>query len=436
MKTNSTNEVVEAENRYKKQNVSKNTKSRINILLKAIATLVFIFGACNKELTENGDTEKKGTVTLALPDWDCGVVGIHAGNPKNADKNGYIWAGEVKVSYDAVGNMTVVFTMYDGWVMTQAHLYVGELKLDGKGEPIPPPTTFPRKYKDQSTNLIKNDGGHFDNLNNVTSKTITIEKTDLGDANCFVIAAHASVGTMKNGKVTGVTTGFGWGNPYSENPWAMCFKSCVYECGGTTCTKKYDELIQVWEKFQKARCWDVDPAYELTYEEILAFCLDDADLLDMITQIMNDSDCPCDCPEGFECDDKGNCVYITSDYCPDGYMWNGEECVFCEDGKCPCEEGFMWNDDGTECVPVQCEGLDCCEKLINEVNEIHRVLWIKWIGINPCEEVIVEGFKAFMEDQIKTLADCDDYAEYFSKLIDYNENFASYVRSIEPCATE
>lgn len=124
-----------------------------------------------------------------------------------------IEAGTVTVSNDE-DFIYVTYTTANGWVLSQTHLFVGNIALlpvNNAGNPIP--GRFPNKSPH----------------NNVTSYTYQVPISSIPLQTCGTIAAH-SVVKKYNASNQLIDTQTGWGNGARINPtggnWAMKFDYC------------------------------------------------------------------------------------------------------------------------------------------------------------------------------------------------------------------
>lgn len=123
-------------------------------------------------------------------------------------------AGTINVSNDA-NYIYVTYNSSNGYVLTQAHLYVGACALipvNGQGNPIP---------------------GHFPysaTIPNLTTYTFQVPFSVIGTGNCGCVAAHCVlVKYDTNGNIIDTQTGWGNGsriNPHGGN-WGMSFNYCT-----------------------------------------------------------------------------------------------------------------------------------------------------------------------------------------------------------------
>jgi hypothetical protein len=124
-------------------------------------------------------------------------------------------AGSVTV----VNDDTYIYVTYntaEGWVLTQTHLYVGQVaQLPMANNGNPKPGQFPYKTTH----------------NNVTNFTYTIPLSALGTGGCGTIAAHAAVKQFDASGNTLLQTQTGWGagTPITSGAgnWGTRFDYCV-----------------------------------------------------------------------------------------------------------------------------------------------------------------------------------------------------------------
>lgn len=131
----------------------------------------------------------------------------------------HILAGNITVTNDQT-NLYVTYTTTGSWQLQETHLYVGSFEgLPKTSTGNPKIGNFP--YKDSLS------AGE-------TTYTYTVPLSSLGDDQCFVIAAHASVVQLgPDGEVTQQQTAWGAGNQFNESgSWATYSVYCLCDGDG------------------------------------------------------------------------------------------------------------------------------------------------------------------------------------------------------------
>jgi hypothetical protein len=121
-------------------------------------------------------------------------------------------AGTIEISNDLT-NLYVTFNTTGDWKMMETHLYVGSIEgLPKTSTGNPKIGNFPYK----------------DSLGSATTFTYTIPLSSLGEDQCFVVAAHASVATLDGeGNVIEQQTAWGAGSQITEGgSWATYTVYC------------------------------------------------------------------------------------------------------------------------------------------------------------------------------------------------------------------
>lgn len=159
--------------------------------------------ACEKEVQQTAADQNSGySITRA----DVNYFGTPAIVDFMAGQN--MLAGSVTVGNDAE-NLYVTYTTTNGWEIKAIHLYVGEPALVpmNKGG-----STQPGQYP------YKNSFSP-----NVTTHTYIIPLSKLPE--CVLVAAHAEVVKVENGRVVKSETAWGNGERFGKS-WAMYFEYC------------------------------------------------------------------------------------------------------------------------------------------------------------------------------------------------------------------
>jgi hypothetical protein len=184
--------------------------------LAIIAVAVTVFVSCQKDSLDDKH------VPLPLKNLpvlnQTGVLSVNLIAGQTID------AGDIVLSFDTQ-NLYVEFKTTDGWLLSEAHLWVGSslssLPTNNSGNPQI--GLFPYKVS---------------NLAGTTSYTFTISLDDLGGylevcGNTFYVAAHASVFKMIDNEVVQSETAWGEGSRITpKGSWAMYF-GFVFNCETT-----------------------------------------------------------------------------------------------------------------------------------------------------------------------------------------------------------
>ncbi|MFN5183913.1 MAG: hypothetical protein ACK5D5_12905 [Bacteroidota bacterium] len=184
------------------------TQTKMNKTIKSIVVLslaLFAFIACERQAAPTPQlsiNNTSNTVTCGTPQ----VQNLMAGQN--------IIAGTISISNDA-NNVYVTYTTTGGWEIQKTHLYVGAcnaIPTNNGGNPII------GQFPNQTTHNPR-----------VTSFTYTISLANL--SSCYCVAAHAEVVKVDgSGNITQTETGWGQGNPFGGNSWAMIMSYCTQSC--------------------------------------------------------------------------------------------------------------------------------------------------------------------------------------------------------------
>ncbi|HAT65673.1 MAG TPA: hypothetical protein DCS66_13935 [Flavobacteriaceae bacterium] len=179
-------------------------KSKITLFF--LATLVML--SCSKDNSIEQETFTETIDRRLEPgDIDDGTNG-----DPNVIYEDFLLAGQnmdsgtVTVTVEG-GNVVVNYSTNQDWVITETHLFVGDINdLPTNGGGNPRIGHFPFS------------GEHTNGTTDVTYTTLGIEEGD-----CVYIAAHAVVTNI----ITGETeTAWANGDPIGGNSWAMGFEAC------------------------------------------------------------------------------------------------------------------------------------------------------------------------------------------------------------------
>jgi hypothetical protein len=178
--------------------------------ISAAAIALFAFVACDRQAapTPQQATNTNTTVSSA----PCGTPQV-----QNLMAGQNIVAGSISISNDA-NNVYVTYSTIGGWEIQKTHLYVGDcatIPTNNGGNPVI------GQFPNQTSHNPR-----------VTSFTYTVSLANL--AACYCVAAHAEVVRVDaNGNVVQRETGWGQGNPFGGNSWAMVMSYCTQTC--TSC---------------------------------------------------------------------------------------------------------------------------------------------------------------------------------------------------------
>lgn len=195
-------------------------------IIIVFAAIFILFASCKKQtneqqsntaeplkaVTNNVTTTVTPNPTVTATPNICGqahIIRFLAGQT--------IQAGVISISNDQT-NIYLSYITTDGWQIQKTHVYVGAC------EGVPSSLVG-----NPQIGLFPYQSNH---IPRVTAYTYTIPLSGLAD--CYCIAAHAEVVRVDaNGNIVQTETGWGQGNPFGGNSWAMVINYCTQIC--TSC---------------------------------------------------------------------------------------------------------------------------------------------------------------------------------------------------------
>jgi len=223
-----------------------------------MVALVFLFGACNKDVQDETGNGNFGVISSKSTAPLCGEAsyGLTAG--QNYD------AGTVTVGNDKT-DLYVTITTANGWKVTTSHLYVGTEEDLLKNNKNLAPGQFPYKQENKS--------GVTEVVFKIPLAKIPMYDFNEGGDKCFIIALHAEVsgGVDAKGKSLGSQTAWGgdyvFTSPGNNNKWVALINHCIKDCDpaeiiippvtdGDECTTNY----YIFSRNNETISYVVDPA--------------------------------------------------------------------------------------------------------------------------------------------------------------------------------
>ena len=185
---------------------------RIVHSLQVLIGILFLVESCEK-FQATADSDQITSPLASIGTLSCGTPQV-----QNLIAGQTIIAGSISISNDDK-NVYVTYTATGGWEIQKTQLYPGKCGLIPKnsgGNPV--------------LGLFPNQTTHSAHQ---TAFTYTVSLTDLDS--CYCVAAHANLVKVDgSGNIIQSETGWGQGNPFGGNTWAMiinyCTKKCITSC--------------------------------------------------------------------------------------------------------------------------------------------------------------------------------------------------------------
>lgn len=182
--------------------ISKTLKMKKLFLLSIFS---MIFFACSEDALNDSKTQELdfGSAFRTTSNCNFAEYDLLAGQ--------HIVAGKITVEADSE-NLYVTYTTTGGWLLTEAHLHVGQTIPQRNGNPVPGQFKYKAKFNPA-----------------VSSHTFTVPRSEAGFVNdCTKIATHAVV-SKTNNDITQTETGWAGNIEFSGANWARYFEFCI-EC--------------------------------------------------------------------------------------------------------------------------------------------------------------------------------------------------------------